>query len=165
MKKLFFSAFMLACCLSQVQAQELFKTVYEGALKVVNSSDSNDEQVQIRHFIVTDLNYITMQCQQRGLHKDDGQFYDSQAVNLKCFIDDYLYNITKARSISQAKRLEVLRVYQEASLQNPLFKDTDRNRTHCYVDDKAAFTPFSLDTDWDKAYAQATEKVKAVFAK
>ena len=165
MKKLIFTTLMAACCFAQVQAQELFKTVYEGALKVVNSADSDDEQVEIRHFIVTDLNYITMQCQQRGLHKDDFLFYDTQAVNLKCFIDDFFFNINKARSISQAKRLEVLRIYQEASLQNPLFRDSNHTSTHCYVNDKKSLTPFSLDTDWDKAYEQATKNVKALFAK
>ena len=165
MKKLIFTTLMAACITMPMQAQELFKTVYEGALKVVNSADADDEQVEIRQFIVTDLNYITMQCQQRGLHKDDFLFYDSQAVNLKCFIDDFFFNITKARSISQAKRLEVLRIYQEASLKNPLFNDTNRTRTHCYVNDSKSLTPFSLDTDWDKAYEQATANVKAVFAK
>ena len=42
-------------------------------------------------------------------------------------------------------------------------KDTDKERVLCYVNDKQTYTPFSLDTDWEKAYKQASENVKKVF--
>ena len=97
----------------------------------------------------------------RKLEKNS-YFYDSQAVNLASFITDFETAIIKARAISTEKRLEVLACYRDASLQNPLFGDDDKETTYVYVNDKQTYTPFSLDTDWEKAYDQATEKVKAI---
>lgn len=164
MKKTIFTVLFAACCMTQMQAQELFHKVYDVSIGVVNNPNSNDEQIQINQFKVTVLNYITAQVQQRGLQKD-GYFYDSQAVNLHSFILDFLDNVTKGRSISQAKRLAVIKCYQEASLQNPLFNDKNRERTHCYINDTKTLTPFSLDTDWEKAYEQATRNIKTVLAR
>lgn len=163
MKKLILTMALVLTAGMQVQAQELFHKVYDMNIGVVNNPASNDEQIAISQFKVTVLNYITTQVAKRGMQKD-GYFYDSQAVNLQSFVTDFLDNLSKARAISPAKRLAVLKCYQEASLQNPLFKDSDRERTHCYVNDKQAFTPFSIDTDWDKAYEQATQNIKTVMS-
>ena len=70
--------------------------------------------------------------------------------------------IIKARAISSEKRLEVIACYRDASLNNPLFNDSDKETTYVYVNDKQTYTPFSLDTDWEKAYDQATEKIKTI---
>ena len=67
-------------------------------------------------------------------------------------MDDFIYYVTKARAISTEKRKEVIACYRDASLNNPLFNDNDKERTYCYVNDTKTFTPFSLDTDWEKAY-------------
>ena len=98
--------------------------------------------------------------QKRGLKKDS-YFYDSQAVNMQSFITDFQVNLEKARKISPAKRLEILKIYTDACKFNPMFKDTDKERVNCYVDDKRTLTPFCLDTDWEKAYDQATTLSKA----
>lgn len=162
MKKLIFTMVLAAGFYAgQMQAQDLFKTVHDHATKVVNNPESDDEQTQVSQFEVTVLNYITTQVQKRGLKKD-GYFFDSQAVNMKSFVDDFLFHINKARSVSQAKRLEVIKCYRDASMQNPLFNDLDRERAHCYVNDKQTLTPFSLDTDWDKAYEQASKNIKKI---
>ena len=150
MKKLFFTC-MLAFAALSAHSQTLFETVYNNAIKKVNSADSPTETVQINHFEVTVLNYIQAQVSKRGLNKD-GFFFDSQAVSLKSFVDDFLYYLEKVR-LSPAKRLEVIACYRDASLNNPLFNDPDKETVYCYVNDKKTYTPFSLDTDWRRAAA------------
>lgn len=160
MKKLLV-AIVVACATIPVNAQSLFETVYKHATEIVNDPKSSQEQIDIHQFEVTALNYMQRQVQKRALKKD-GYFYDCQAVNMKSFVDDFLYYLTKARSISAAKRMEVINCYREASLNNPLFSDLDKERTHCFVNDTKTYTPFSLDTDWEKAYDQATAKIKTI---
>lgn len=161
MKKILFTAFLATCTMLQVNAQNLYKTVYNSAVKIVNNPNSSQEQIDINQFEVTVLNYLNAQVQKRALVKDT-YFYDSQAVNLKSFVDDFIYYVTKARAISTEKRKEVIACYREASLNNPLFNDNDKERVYCYVNDTKTFTPFSLDTDWEKAYDQATANIKNI---
>ena len=160
MKKIILSLLVLMASVASIQAQDLFKTVRDNATKVVNNPSSSDEEIQINQFKVTALNYLAMMVQKRGLKKDT-YFYDSQAVNMTSFITDFQVNLEKARAISPAKRMEIMKIYTDASKFNPMFKDTDKEKVNCYVDDKTTMTPCCLDTDWEKAYDQATTLTKA----
>mgnify|MGYP003495288233 FL=1 len=147
---------------TQVSAQQLYKKVYDNAIAVVNNAKSTDEQIQVNQFKVTAMNYMTSQIKKSG-KEQDSYFYDSQAVNMASFITDFETNVMKARAMSTAKRLQVIEIYRDASLKNPLFNDPDKETAYCYVNDKATFTPFSLDTNWEKAYEIATQKIKELF--
>lgn len=155
------SAIMMMVMANNTFAQSLYKKVYELSTEVLNNPKSTEEKIQINQFKVTALNYIAMQVEKRGLKKDS-YFYDSQAVNLASFITDFETNLIKARAISSQKRLQTIKCYTDASLNNPLFGDTDKETTHCYVTDKKSYTPFSLDTDWEKAFDTATKKMKEI---
>lgn len=161
MKKLLIILCMAFAYNMQISAQSLYKTVYERAISVVNDPKSSEEDIQINQFKVTVLNYITSQVKRRAMEKDS-YFYDSQAVNLASFITDFESDLLKARGISTAKRLEVINCYRDASLANPLFNDSDKEKVYCYVNDKQTFTPFSIDTDWEKAYDIVTAKIKTI---
>ena len=104
---------------------------------------------------------LVYELEKRGL-KVDGYFYDSQAVNMKSFIDDYRYYKAKATQISEAKFLEVSACYRDASIQNPYFKDTDKEKVNSYLNSPKTKVPFSMDTDWEKAYDQASKNIKAI---
>lgn len=160
MKKILFSLLVLMASATGMQAQSLYKTVYDKATAIVNNPASSDEEIQINQFKITALNYMTMMVKKRGWQKDS-YFYDSQAVNLASFVTDFLSNLDKARSISPAKRAEILKIYTDASKYNPMFKDADKEKVNCYVNDKSTQTPFCIDTDWEKAYDQATTLAKA----
>lgn len=160
MKKVILSLFVLMASVASIQAQSLYNTVRESAEKVVNDPKASDEEIQINQFKVTALNYLAMMVQKRGLKKDT-YFFDSQAVNLTSFVTDFQVNLEKARNISPAKRTEILKIYTDASKYNPMFKDTDKEKVNCYVNDRTTMTPFCLDTDWEKAYDQATTLAKA----
>ncbi|MBO4672876.1 MAG: hypothetical protein J5616_00795 [Bacteroidaceae bacterium] len=160
MEKMLLSLLVLMASVTGMQAQDLFKNVHDRATAIVNNPASSDEEIQINQFKVTALNYISMMVKKRGLDKD-AYFYDSQAVNMSSFITDFQVNLEKARTMSMAKRTEILKIYTDASKFNPLFKDTDKEKVNAYVNDKSTLTPFCIDTDWEKAYDQATTMAKA----
>jgi hypothetical protein len=161
MKKFLAILGLAALAIAPVQAQSLFETVHKSATAKVNDPKSSNETIEINQFEVTALNYISTQVQKRALKKDT-YFFDSQAVNLKSFVDDFLFYLNKARTGGAQKRNEVIDCYRSASLSNPLFNDSNKERVQCYVNDTKTFTPFSLDTDWEKAYDQATAKIKTI---
>lgn len=160
MKRMLFTLLVLMVSVTSINAQSLYKTVFDRATAIVNDPKSSDEAIEINQFKITALNYMSTQIKKRGLNKDS-YFYDSQAVNLTSFITDFQANLDKARTISPAKRTQIIKIYTDASKYNPMFKDTDKEKVNCYVDDKTTLTPFCLDTDWEKAYDQATTLAKA----
>lgn len=162
MKSTILTLLVLALSFSTLKAQSLYKTVFDRATAVVNDPKSSDDAIEISQFKITALNYLVTEVKKRGWQKDS-YFYDSQAVNLTSFVTDFQANLDKARSISPAKRMQIIKIYTEASKFNPLFKDTDKEKVNCYVNDKGTLTPFCLDTDWEKAYDQATTLAKAAF--
>lgn len=164
MKKIVLSMLTMVLFASSVNAQNLYRKVYDDATAVVNSANASEDELQLNQFKITCLNYINMMVQKQNLKKDN-YFFDAQAVSLTSFVTDFQVNLYKARSISSEKRLEIIKLYQDATLNNPLFKDTDKERTMCYVNDMISSTPFCLDTDWEKAYEITTSKVKDILNK
>ncbi len=161
MKKLLITACMALAVSLQANAQSLFKTVMDNAVSKINSAQTPADELDYYRFEESALRYIQLQVQKRGL-KVDGYFYDSQAVNMKSFIDDYRYYKAKATQISEAKFLEVSACYRDASIQNPYFKDTDKEKVNSYLNSPKTKVPFSMDTDWEKAYDQASKNIKAI---
>lgn len=162
MKKIILTFIVLLASVNSMMAQSknLYDVVYEEAMKVVNNPKSSDDQIQINQFKVTALNYMTMMLQKRGMKKDD-MFFATQAVMMSSFVTDFQANLLKAQEISPAKRNEILKIYSDACKYNPMFKDADKERANAFVTEKGSLTPFSLDTNWEKAYDQATTLAKA----
>ncbi len=161
MKKILFVIAMAIFAASNLQAQSLYKTVRDTATKVVNNPNSRQDEIDIAQFEITVLNYIAAQVSKRGVQKT-GYFYDSQAVNMKSFVDDCRLYALKANKISASKKKQVMECFRQASLDNPLFNDSDKKYVHTYVRDAKTETPFSLDTDWEKAYDQASRTIKSI---
>ncbi|MDE5739086.1 MAG: hypothetical protein K2H04_07760 [Bacteroidaceae bacterium] len=162
MKKVIFTLLTLIASANSIQAQNknLYDVVYEEATKIVNNPKSSDDQIQINQFKVTALNYMSMMIQKSGMKKDE-MFYATQAVMMSSFVTDFHANMLKAQEMSPSKRNEILKIYTDACKYNPMFKDTDKERANAYVNDKSSLTPFCLDTNWEKAYDQATTLAKA----
>ena len=161
MKKIFFILSMLCFAWGNTNAQSLYKTVRDKANKVVNDLTANQDNRDVNQFKIMTLNYIVAQVSKRGINKD-GLFYDSQAVSMTSFVDDCFFYAMKAGKISAAKKKQVLDCYKNASLAFPMFNDPDKKSTQMYVRKENTFTPFSLDTDWDKAYDKACKDIKSI---
>ena len=51
-------------------------------------------------------------------------------------------------------------MFTDASISNPMFEDTDQETTLAFIKDGGELTPFSIDTDWQKAYTAAIAQLK-----
>lgn len=164
MRHFFLSTLLSVLSLTNLSAQNLYRTVYDRANAVVNNPSSNEAEIEKNMFTVTCLNYIGLQCKKRGLEMDT-YFYDSQAVNLASFQLDFEIDLIDASDRSPELRKKVIECYRNATLNNPLFRDTEREKVMSYVKDPKTLTPFCIDTDWEKAYDEAKSKVKSILKK
>jgi hypothetical protein len=48
----------------------------------------------------------------------------------------------------------------DATVSNPLFNDTDEETIYAFIQEGTELTPFSLDTDWQKALAAVVAQLK-----
>ena len=156
MKKLIIPAMALAMASQPVEGQTLYEAVYENVQKVLNLPAASAAEKQENQFKLEALNYLKTKGQQEGLTRDS-YFLDSQAVNLTSFIDDFLTNVRTAEKTSKAKGEEMVRCYINAAKKFPLFQDPANT-----VADESKLIPFPLNTDWEKAYDNATTVAKSI---
>ena len=65
------------------------------------------------------------------------------------FVNLYLKRL--ADEDKKKDREIVMAKFKNATIQNALFNDTDKELVYAYVDNEKYITQFSLDTDWPKA--------------
>ena len=82
---------------------------------------------------------------------------DEQAYAMQEFVTDFFKQMAMA---SDDKRKNVITVFINASLENPLFDDKDTETTQSFISDPEYITPFSLDTDWVAAHKAAKKTLK-----
>ena len=66
------------------------------------------------------------------------------------FVNSYIKRLSN--SSKKADKEILMAKFRNATIQNPLFNDPDKEVTHAYVDNNKYITQFSIDTDWVKAY-------------
>ena len=120
------------------------------ATEKVNSPYTNEYELKKYEFELTALNYIKNYAFKTN-RSITTTFLDEQAYNLDCFVLAYMMQMQKTAS---QDKLKVARSYIDASLNNPLYNDPDTATTQAYIEEKGSVAPFSLDTDWVKAYQQ-----------
>ena len=163
MKHLFIIIFTLLSIMlpKETQAQEIFNYVLDNATRIVNNPTSNFTQTRIAQFKRTALIYLRNQAiDKRGNVTTD--FLDTQAYYLSEFITSFLTDIMKCgKEDAKSARRNILEIYMKASEENPLFGDNDGETTLSYVKSGEELTPFSLDTDWQKAKTTAEILLKS----
>jgi len=147
---------------AKINAQSYYQLVRETANKVVNNPKSSQEMIDINQFEVTALNYMVAEAAKRGIVHHPA-FYDIQAVYMKSFVEDFLLYVVEARKISSAKRKQVVDCFKNASLKCPMFHDNNK-LCLAFTKDENSLTPFSLDTDWDKAYEMVSNNIKSIIS-
>lgn len=148
-----------ALSFSGAKAQEVYNLVLNNATRIVNSPVSSYTQTQIAQFKRTALVYL----KSKAFEESDtvpSAFLDTQAYYLSEFITLYFDQIVKLKKVAPELRKERIVLFMDASASNPLFEDKDEETTMAYVKDENELTPFSLDTDWQKAYAAVKSQLK-----
>ncbi len=157
MKKLIVLLFLsiLAC---NVQSQEVYNILLEGATRTVNNPASGFTQTRIAQFKLTSLTYL----KQKAFEKQpevNVQFLDTQAYYMSEFLALFFKEIIRDKKQSEEKKKKKILLFIDASISNPLFGDADKATTLAYLEEEGELTPFSLDTDWEKAYAAVKDNL------
>lgn len=156
MKKIFLTLTVaLFALLQPTRAQQVYDMVLESATRTVNNPTSNYTQVQIAQFKKTALTYMRQQAEQCDtvVHSS---VLDYQAYYLNLFITSYLKQIINYSGEHQkGMRQNIIRLFIKSSLDCPMWNDPDTETRQSYIGGNEEFTPFSLDTDWQKAYEES----------
>lgn len=87
-----------------------------------------------------------------------GDFLDKQAYSLNHFIVSYFSDLAKAQKQSATAQKDIMTRYWKASAENPMFYNQDPEKTNAYINAPDCITPFSLNTNWEKADQAISKK-------
>lgn len=144
---------LLALSLAPVAAgaQNVYNFVLENAQRIVNNPTVNFTQTRIAQFKVTALCFL----RQTGLEKMSGadeRWLDVQAYYLSEFLTLFFKELVSSDSLPDDERKAHILRYTEATMENPLFDQVDEETALAYLKETGEITPFSLNTDWEKAF-------------
>ena len=133
-------------------AQEIYKIVYQNAEQVINDPTSSITKAKIAQFKLSQLTYLRQKAFETMPEVTD-RFLDVQAYYLTEFMALYQAELVKSATKSAEERSNLAMIFLDATVSNPLFGDTDEETIYAYIKEGTELTPFSLDTDWQKALA------------
>lgn len=145
---LLFAICGLSC--HNTQAQEVFNMVLQSATRMVNNPTSNYQATRVAQFKRTALTYM----REKAFEQSDSvkiKFLDTQAYYLSEFTSMFFHSILRYQGYDRRERIYL---FMQASRECPMWNDPDKETAESYIlaDE---ITPFSLDTDWEVAYAKA----------
>lgn len=151
----------LVGAMNQVSAQEVYNYVLQSSSRIVDDPTSSFTHTRIAQFKKTALVYLKSKATETMPEVTDS-FLNEQAYHLSEFIAFFIEEVVGETQRSKRDRKKTIINFINASLMNPLFNDDDTETTECYFRDNDELTPFSLNTDWVKAYnaAVALKKMK-----
>ena len=140
-------------------AQDIYNMVLGNATRIVNTPTSPYTQTQIAQFKRTALIYL----KSKAFEQTDSvttQFLDTRAYFFSEYLTLFFDEIIKSKRLSEAKRRARIVLFMETSVANPLFNDPDTETTMAFINAGGEITPFCLNTDWQKAFLAAEERLK-----
>lgn len=140
-------------------AQEIYKIVYQNAEQIINDPNSGITKTKIAQFKVSQLTYLYQKAFETMPEVTD-RFLDVQAYYLTEFMALYQAELVKSSKETPEERAKKVMIFLDATVSNPLFNDTDEETIYAYIKEGTELTPFSLDTDWQKALAAVKAQIK-----
>lgn len=139
-------------CMFAVNAasQEIYKEVnriMHQAEAIKNDAKRNLEERKIATFKADAIFYLISKAAQNE------HFTELELGKQTNTMIDFVNSFVKRLSRSSKKRdKEILMArFKNATIQNSLFNDPEKEVTYAYVDNEKFITQFSIDTDWVKA--------------
>ena len=142
-------------CLSlQSSAQEVYNYVLKSSSRIVDDPTTSFTSTRIAQFKKTALVYLGTKAKETMPEVTEA-FLNEQAYYLSEFVANFLEDVLDDSHRKKSHKKKSILNYVNASLMNPLFEDTDVETTEVYLREGDELTPFSLNTDWKKAYHTA----------
>ena len=153
-KMLFVAAFL--CMSLTIQAQDVFNELLSSSLKVAENTQNDIETRKVATFKYDELCYMKQKLLPEVLKDTTNLVVFNKVIDLLNQQSYAMYQfinlfVEKLASGKKKKQEVVLAVFKNASINNPLFNDEDKELVHAYYNNDNYLTQFSLDTDWIKA--------------
>lgn len=142
-----------------MRSQEVYNYVLENATRMVNSPTTNFTQTRIAQFKRTTLIYMKSKAFET-MPTVTEEFLNTQAYFLSEFLSFFFDEILRDRKLDEETRKQKIFLFMDASVSNPLFNDPDTETTLSYIKEGSELTPFSIDTDWQKAFVAVKDNIK-----
>lgn len=158
MKKLIImTLLMMGTC--TMQAQEVYDYLLDKSEQIIDNPQSKDFDLKIAQFKVTAMRYFRKHIiQQEG--SISSIWLDEQALALNEFVTNYLIELAKNSHATEKTRMKIVLKYCRASENHAMFKKVDKEEAEAFISDKGGYTPFSLNTNWVEALAEAKNDKK-----
>lgn len=152
MKKALLTAFIFLLLSPEVKGQDIYEHILGNASRIVNSPTTSFTQNHIAAFKKVTLIYISDKACAENI-PDRNHFLDVQAYCLSEFMTLLYTEVLENQHLNEDTKLQRLNRFTEATEKYPLFHDPDEATTLQFVRSGTELTPFSIDTDWEKALA------------
>lgn len=157
MKKTLMALTMLLVMMGNAQAQEIYKEVKRMqksfATVKYDKAKSMDER-RVASFKWDAIEYMLLKA------NDDSTFTEKklgeQTIAMTDFVNLYFKRLAEANT--KSKREIATSRFKNASINNSLFNDMDKDLVLGYYNNAKFPTPFSLDTDWVNALKEIRSK-------
>lgn len=167
MKKILIAALMMLTGFS-VQAQDVFKEIYDSSYKAATDPKEDVGVRKIASFKVDALTYINTKTLEqlsdttRVISKEEIASIIGRRDSLAYFMYDYVNLFAKEyqRAHKSKDKEAVLKKFRDVSINYPLYNDPDRELVLAYYNREDYLTQFSLDTNWIEANAAIRKKLR-----
>jgi hypothetical protein len=140
-----------------VKAQDVFYEILRTSKAVAEDKSKDIETRKIATFKYDELSYMAMKVRDDVLRDTtDLEFFNQtvkmlneQSYAMHEFLTLYMKRLTSTKK--KTERDIIITVFRDASINNPLFNDLDKELVLAYYNNDNYITQFSLDTDWIKA--------------
>ena len=160
MKKIIMMAVLLCMTTVTVKAQDVFYEILRTSKAVAEDKSKDIETRKIATFKYDELSYMAMKVRDDVLRDTtDLEFFNQtvkmlneQSYAMHEFLTLYMKRLTSTKK--KTERDIIITVFRDASINNPLFNDLDKELVLAYYNNDNYITQFSLDTDWVAAYKE-----------
>ncbi len=168
MKKILLFACLSIMAILPCHAQKVFNAIYESSNKTLNDTKEDVSVRKIALFKVDALTYLNTKTMEemsdstRELKPEDMMDIiarrDSQAYYMYDYVNLFIKEYSRAKK--EKEKENIMKMFRDASINYPLFNETNRDFVLAYYNRDDFLTQFSLDTDWVKANAAVRRKMR-----
>ena len=151
MKKSLYVILLFSFLPLTMSAQDVYNYLLDATTNTVNNPMSTYTQVRIAQFKRTALVYLKRKAFET-MPEVTESFLNMQAYYMSEYVALFFDEILKGKKENDKKRKAKIYLFMDTSKAYPLFDDPDTDMTESYILEGNEITPFSLNTDWQKAY-------------
>ncbi|MBQ5971880.1 MAG: hypothetical protein IJL45_05710 [Prevotella sp.] len=146
MKKLFTTMLLVSIFAVQAQSQEIYKEVKRLMQTFENISSDTKRDIQERKVAVFKADALYYLIDKAGMTDGFTEYQLGQQADAMIeFVNLY---VKKLQSAGKNERKAIMARFKNATMNNALFGDMEKEVVYGYVDNENFITQFSIDTNW-----------------